>query len=65
MRYLKGFADHEIVMTNDGHTQITGYSNSNWAGNAIDRKLTTGFCIFSVVKSNMLVHVLVLKLNIK
>jgi hypothetical protein len=33
-------------MTNHGHTQITGYSGSNWAGNAIDRKSTTGFCMF-------------------
>ena len=33
-------------MTNIVHTQITGYSDSDWAGNALDRKSTTGFCVF-------------------
>jgi hypothetical protein len=46
MRYLKGSAGRGIVMTNNGHTQITGYSDSDWAGNALDRKSTTGFCVF-------------------
>jgi len=46
LRYLKGSASRGIVMTNHGHTQITGYSDSDWAGNAIDRKSTTGFCMF-------------------
>ena len=46
MRYLKGSVGRGIVMANNGHTQITGYSDSDWAGNAIDRKSTTGFCIF-------------------
>jgi len=44
--YLKGSAGRGIVMTNHGHTQITGYRDSDWAGNAIDRKSTTGFCMF-------------------
>jgi len=46
LHYLKGSAGRGIVMTNHGHTQITGYSDSDWAGNAIDRKSTTGFCMF-------------------
>jgi hypothetical protein len=46
LRYLKDSAGHGIVMTNHGHTQITGYSDSDWAGNAINRRSTTGFCMF-------------------
>jgi hypothetical protein len=46
LHYLKGSTGRGIVMTNHGHTQITGYSDSDWAGNAIDRKSTTGFCMF-------------------
>jgi hypothetical protein len=46
LRYLKGSAGRGIVMTNHGHTQITGYSDSDWAGNAINCKSTTGFCMF-------------------
>jgi hypothetical protein len=46
LRYLKGSAGRGIVMTNHGHTQITGYSDSDWVGNAIDCKSTTGFCMF-------------------
>ena len=46
LRYLKGFAGCGIVMTNYDHTQITGYSDSGWASNAIDCKSTTGFYMF-------------------
>jgi len=44
--YLKGSIGRGIVMAKNGHTQITGYSDSDWAGNAIDRKSTTGYCMF-------------------
>jgi hypothetical protein len=46
LRYLKGSIGRGIVMAKNGHTQITGYSNSDWAGNAIDRKSTIGYCMF-------------------
>jgi len=46
LHYLKGSPGRGIVMNNHGHTQITGYSDSDWAGNAIDRKSTIGFCMF-------------------
>jgi hypothetical protein len=46
LHYLKGSAGRGIVMNNHGHTQITGYNDSDWAGNAIDRKSTTSFCRF-------------------
>jgi len=46
LRYLKGSIGCGIVLTKNGHTQITGYNDSNWVGNALDRKSTTGFCMF-------------------
>ena len=46
LRYLKGSIGRGIVMAKNGHTQITGYSDSDWVGNAIDRKSTTGYCMF-------------------
>ena len=33
-------------MNNNGLTNIIGYSDSDWAGNALDRRTTTGYCIF-------------------
>ena len=46
LRYLKGSVDRGIVMKNYGNTQIMGYCDADWAGNSIDRKSTTGSCIF-------------------
>ncbi|PNX59385.1 putative copia-type protein, partial [Trifolium pratense] len=46
LRYLKGSIGRGIVLAKNGHTQITGYSDSDWAGNALDRKSTTGYCMF-------------------
>ena len=33
-------------MRNNGHFKVEGFSDSNWAGNTIDRKSTTDFCTF-------------------
>ncbi|XP_068328083.1 uncharacterized mitochondrial protein AtMg00810-like [Pyrus communis] len=44
LRYLKGSIGRGIVMKNNGHTQIIAYTDADWAGNAIDRKSTTGYC---------------------
>jgi len=37
LQYLKGSIGRGIVMNNNGHTNIMGYSDSDWAGNALDR----------------------------
>ncbi|KAM1862019.1 hypothetical protein ACFX14_002530 [Malus domestica] len=44
--YLKGFVGHGLLMQNNGHTHILGYTNTDWACNSLDRKSTIGFCIF-------------------
>ncbi|XP_068340258.1 uncharacterized mitochondrial protein AtMg00810-like [Pyrus communis] len=46
LRYLKGFIGRGILMHNNNHTHISGYTDADWAGNALDRKLITGFCTF-------------------
>jgi hypothetical protein len=46
LRYLKGTVTKGILMKNNGHFKLEGFSDSDWAGNAIDRKSTTGFCTF-------------------
>ena len=33
-------------MHNNHSTVISGYTDADWAGNAIDRKSTTGYCTF-------------------
>jgi len=33
-------------MTCNGHTDITRYTDFDWAGNAVDRHYTIGYCMF-------------------
>ena len=46
LRYLKGTISRGIVMTRNRHTNIIGYTDSDWTGNALDRRSTTGYCMF-------------------
>ncbi|GKE29768.1 retrovirus-related pol polyprotein from transposon RE2 [Tanacetum coccineum] len=46
LRYLKGTIGRGIMMTKNGHKNIVGYSDSDWAGNSLDRRSTTGYCVF-------------------
>ena len=46
-RYLKGTLDYGIKYTDASIVELTGYSNSNWAGNPDDRRSTTGYA-FSI-----------------
>ena len=46
LRYLKGTVTRGILMKNNGHFKLEGYTDSDWAGNSLDRKSTTGFCTF-------------------
>ncbi|KAM2668187.1 hypothetical protein EV2_019802 [Malus domestica] len=46
LRYLKGSVGRGIIMKKNENTQIMGYCDADWAGNAIDRKSTTGYCTF-------------------
>ncbi|XP_070679368.1 uncharacterized mitochondrial protein AtMg00810-like [Malus domestica] len=46
LRYLKGSMGKGILMKKNGSTHIMPYIDDDWAGNALDRKSTTGFCTF-------------------
>jgi Reverse transcriptase (RNA-dependent DNA polymerase)/Integrase core domain/gag-polypeptide of LTR copia-type/GAG-pre-integrase domain len=46
LRYLKSAPGRGILMKNNGHTDIVGYADADWAGSPHDRKSTSGFCMF-------------------
>ncbi|KAM1401398.1 hypothetical protein ACFX1X_028606 [Malus domestica] len=46
LRYLRGSIGQGIIMRNNNSTAISGYTDADWAGNALDRKSTTGYCTF-------------------
>jgi hypothetical protein len=45
LQYLKGTIGRDIVMSRNRHTNIIGYTNSDWARNALGRRSTTGYCM--------------------
>jgi hypothetical protein len=47
LRYLKGTLDYGIKYTDASNVELTGYSDSHWAGNMDDRRSTTGYA-FSI-----------------
>jgi hypothetical protein len=44
--YLKGAPGRGIWYRNHGHTHIECFSDADWAGSKIDRRSTTGYCVF-------------------
>ncbi|CAN6695941.1 unnamed protein product [Malus baccata var. baccata] len=46
-----GSVGRGIIMKNNGSNHILAYGDADWAGNALDRKSTTGFCTF--VRGNL------------
>ncbi|XP_048433395.1 uncharacterized mitochondrial protein AtMg00810-like [Pyrus x bretschneideri] len=46
LRYLKGSVGKGILMKKNGLGHIMGYTDVDWAGNALDRKSTIGFGTF-------------------
>ena len=44
LRYLRGTEDYGLRYTSGGGVLLHGFSNSDWAGSAQDRKSTSGFC---------------------
>ena len=43
LKYLKGTIDCGIKFTDSFDVELTGYSNSDWAGNLDDRRSTIGY----------------------
>ena len=46
IRYVNGTADYGIWFSKDTNSSIAGYSDADWAGNADDRKSTSGGCFY-------------------
>ncbi|XP_022889230.1 uncharacterized protein LOC111404693 [Olea europaea var. sylvestris] len=44
--YLKRARSLRIVYSNHRHTCIKGFADADWAGSKIDRRSTTGYCVF-------------------
>lgn len=45
LRYVKGSLDHGLFFS-PGSFTLQAFSDSAWAGDAIDRRSTSNFCIF-------------------
>ncbi|XP_056165633.1 secreted RxLR effector protein 161-like [Syzygium oleosum] len=46
LRYLRATPGRGLLMKNNGHTEIVGYTDADWARSPHDRKSTFGFCMF-------------------
>ncbi|GFP84907.1 retrovirus-related pol polyprotein from transposon tnt 1-94 [Phtheirospermum japonicum] len=46
LRYLAGTTSYVLTYTKTSSFTLTGFSDSDWAGDLDDRKSVTGFCIF-------------------
>ncbi|KAJ4774690.1 Gag/pol [Rhynchospora pubera] len=46
LRYLKGSADHGLLLKPSGSPLLHAYTDSDWAGCPDDRRSTSAFCIY-------------------
>ncbi|KAJ9686998.1 hypothetical protein PVL29_015735 [Vitis rotundifolia] len=46
LRYIKSTPGQGVLYENRGHTQVVGYTDADWAGSPIDRRSTSGYCVF-------------------
>lgn len=46
LSYLKGSPGRGLIFKKQGHLNVEGYTDADWAGNIIDRSLTSGYFIF-------------------
>ncbi|CAM8954199.1 unnamed protein product [Rhodiola kirilowii] len=46
IRYICGTTDYGLWYTKDTNSCLVGYCDADWAGNAEDRKITSGGCFF-------------------
>ena len=44
--YLKGTPGLGIIYSNNGYTRIECFADAEWARSKIDRRSTTGYCVF-------------------
>ncbi|GAV77058.1 hypothetical protein CFOL_v3_20530 [Cephalotus follicularis] len=46
VRYVKGAPGRGLIFRDRGHLHIAGYSDPDWAGCPVDRRSTSGYCVF-------------------
>ena len=46
IKYVGGTCDYGLFYSKDSNLSLTGFSDSDWAGNTNDRKSTTGGCFY-------------------
>ena len=46
IRFVRGIVNYGIWYTNDNNYSLVGFNDADWAGNADDRKSTTGGCFY-------------------
>ncbi|XP_070665119.1 uncharacterized mitochondrial protein AtMg00810-like [Malus domestica] len=46
LRYLKMAPGRGLVFSKNGHLNVKGYTNADWAGSIIDRRSTSGYFMF-------------------
>ena len=44
LKYLHGTIGYGLRYTSVGGVRLSSYTNSNWAGSAVDQKSTSGYC---------------------
>jgi hypothetical protein len=46
LRYLKGSPEKGLWLKANGHLNVEGYCDADWAGCLDGRRSTSGFCVF-------------------
>ncbi|XP_057418158.1 secreted RxLR effector protein 161-like [Lotus japonicus] len=46
IKYISGIVDYGILYAHNTNSSLIGYCDTDWAGNADDRKSTSGGCFF-------------------
>ena len=46
LRYIERTPGQGVLYENTGHTQIVGYCHVDWVSSPIDRRSTSGYCVF-------------------
>lgn len=45
-RYLKGTIGYGVLLKSEGHLEVSGYTDADWASNPVDRKSIAGYFTF-------------------
>ncbi|XP_070044448.1 isoamylase 3, chloroplastic isoform X1 [Nicotiana tomentosiformis] len=45
LRYIKSAPGKGLLLEDQGHVQIVGYTDADWAGSPLDRRSTSGYCV--------------------